>query len=65
MIECQQVYCAWCGWEGDSPVKRELRRPGSDYPIQCGHCGAIGLTPITDELYTAERASELRRKRGM
>jgi ribosomal protein L40E len=42
----QQVTCAFCGWSGDSPVKKLLKVEGRDYPIECRACGAIGLRPV-------------------
>jgi len=41
----QTVRCAWCGWEGKSPIKKKLVTAGLDYPLECHECGAIGLQP--------------------
>ena len=42
----QIVRCAWCSWQGESPVKKKLIVAGQDYPIECRQCHAIGLAPI-------------------
>ncbi len=44
--EKQKVICAWCKKQGDSPVKKILKIPGKDYPLECRDCGAIGIVPI-------------------
>ena len=42
----QILVCGFCGWRGPSPVKKKLRYPGKDHPIQCRQCHAIGLAPL-------------------
>ena len=44
----QQVECVWCKWRGDSPVKKFLREPGRDYPLECRQCHAVGLRPVDE-----------------